>query len=958
MKCEHSFFRTLKRMAAAIVVCLLPAAATAQSGSISGKVTDQSGAALVGATVKALNIGSSRETVATTGTSGEYTLSELPAGTYRVSATAPGFGTTAETVLVAETGGAEQSFSLLPGAIGDTVTVTAGKGSARLAVETPQIVTVASAQELENRRPASTFEAIERAPNLTTVETSPARARPRLRGLDSARVLIVIDGERLNNVRTDPNTGLSVGIVDLTQLESAEVVGGAGSSLYGSDSIGGTINLITKAPTRPDSGNQLSFRLDGNYSSNGAVRRGAPTVLYANPKMALRLSGSAFRNANYTTGNEAITLQDVSRVANFFVQVPGNTANQFPVFSLPANAEVLNAQGHGFNDQIDFWVFPHANHSLRYRQLNSQHYSLGNAFSGPPFEIQERYNGYRRLDKYGVRYEGSAIAGWLPRLAGGFYRQKFSFPQDQFGYSILPQLRDAAGNITRSSSYEAVAGVNRLTGNPSAFLRSDFTNNKNTITSYGADVQATFAPLTGVLVTSGFQYLRDESRDEFNRFGYFTAGATIGQINPATVVKGTSSPNSDYTDRAFFTQVEFDRIQWVRIAGGFRVDNWRTKATPTPGYPLGSEFEVLNRSISAVTANPGALVSQVASLPAFATLAAGRGELTTNTTPVTGNLSFVLRLKGINPYIRFANSYREPSSSERYLLRNFTNPQAVPFISALVVGNPNLEPERGNNLDLGVKVQKQRYTASVGYFRNYIKNLVAFATPGSAVLCVPADATLPAAVIPPCAASRTHFVSFNGRINQGRNVIQGVEAAYEISLPLGRAGSLNPFGTLGWLHGVNLTANRITDPARINIINMLYNRQDTLLQLEGNENDVPLPNITPFRGIFGARFSDRRARLFVEYDARYQAQVKRIDPNSLVTSTLTNYGFFRSFDAFTKQAIRGGYNWRRENARFSFTVGVDNLTDRLFFEHFQNSPGVGRSFVFGFTTEFFNLLKK
>ena len=39
MKCEHSFFRTLKRMAAAIVVCLLPAAATAQSGSISGKVT-------------------------------------------------------------------------------------------------------------------------------------------------------------------------------------------------------------------------------------------------------------------------------------------------------------------------------------------------------------------------------------------------------------------------------------------------------------------------------------------------------------------------------------------------------------------------------------------------------------------------------------------------------------------------------------------------------------------------------------------------------------------------------------------------------------------------------------------------------------------------------------------------------------------------------------------------------
>lgn len=942
-------------MVSALLV-LGSAAVAAQSYTIKGKVSDQSGAAVVGATVKALNIASGIETSAVSGSDGRYELAGLVPGNYRVSATASGFAVSAESVTLE--GPETRDFTMTPGSLEETLTVTAGKGGARVAVETPQIVSITTSKDLEDLRPASTFQAIERAPNLTTVETSPARARPRLRGLDSARVLIVIDGERLNNVRTDPNTGLSVGVVDVTQLDSAEVVGGAGSSLYGSDSIGGTINLLTKAPARPDSGNMLSFRLDGSYTSNGAMRRGAPTILYANPKVALRLSGSAFRNANYNAGNEAITLQDALTVANFFLTVPGNSANQFPVFSAPSNFEVRNSQGHGFNDQVDFWVFPATNHSVRYRQLNSQHYSLGNAFSGPPYEIQERYNGYRRLDKYGVRYDGAGISRWLPRLAGGFYRQKFSFPQDQYGYSVNSQLRDTAGNITRSSSYEVVSGRNVLTGNPSTFTLSDFTNNKNSITSYGADVQATIAPFVGLLVTSGFQYLRDESRDRFIRWGYFTTGATAGQVNPATLVNGTSSPDSDYTNKAFFTQVEFDHYPLVRIAGGIRVDNWKTKASPTQGYPLGSEFQVLNRAIPGVTANPGALITQVSSLPAFAQLASGTGSLTTDSTPVTGNLSLVIRYKGFNPYIRFANSYREPSSSERYLLRNFTNPQAPPFISALVVGNPNLQPERGNNLDVGIKIQKQRFTASVGYFRNYIKNLVAFATPGSATLCVAADAVLPASVIPPCVATRTHLVSFNGRINQGRNVIDGVEAAYEVSLPLGRWGTINPFGSMGWLHGVNLTANSLTDPARINIINTLYNRTDTLIKLEGSPTDVPLPNITPFRGVFGARVSDNKARLFVEYDARYQAQVKRIDPNSLVTTTLTNYGFFRSFDSFVIQGLHGGYSWRREKSRFSISVGIENIVDKLFFEQFQNSPGMGRAFVVGFTTELFNVLKK
>ena len=133
---------------------LLALTAWAQSGALSGKVVDQTGAAVAGATIKAISLASGRETIANADGNGAYQLTDLAAGPYRVSADAPGFGTTALNVTISGSG-AKQDFTLSPGSIGDTITVTAGKGSARVAAETPQTVTVVTAGDLEQRRPAS-----------------------------------------------------------------------------------------------------------------------------------------------------------------------------------------------------------------------------------------------------------------------------------------------------------------------------------------------------------------------------------------------------------------------------------------------------------------------------------------------------------------------------------------------------------------------------------------------------------------------------------------------------------------------------------------------------------------------------------------------------------------------------------------------------------------------------------
>ena len=76
----------------------------------------------------------------------------------------------------------------------------------------------------------------------------------RMRGAVPSQVLILMDGRPLNSPR-DGEVDLST--VPLDNIERIEVMPGAASSLYGSQAMGGTINIITKSP--PKSGQKLEF---------------------------------------------------------------------------------------------------------------------------------------------------------------------------------------------------------------------------------------------------------------------------------------------------------------------------------------------------------------------------------------------------------------------------------------------------------------------------------------------------------------------------------------------------------------------------------------------------------------------------------------------------------------------------------------------------------------------------
>src|SRR6266481_910876 len=103
----------------------IPLHAQVDTGSISGTVTDSTGAIVKGATVKLLNEGTSAELTTTAGDAGTYTFSPVRIGNYTLTVSAQGFQTTTQHHITVNVGSALLvNFTLKPGAVSETVEVT------------------------------------------------------------------------------------------------------------------------------------------------------------------------------------------------------------------------------------------------------------------------------------------------------------------------------------------------------------------------------------------------------------------------------------------------------------------------------------------------------------------------------------------------------------------------------------------------------------------------------------------------------------------------------------------------------------------------------------------------------------------------------------------------------------------------------------------------------------------
>ncbi|MGH9354052.1 MAG: carboxypeptidase-like regulatory domain-containing protein, partial [Terriglobia bacterium] len=118
-------------------------------GSMSGTVTDQSGAVVPGAAITIINENTHLTRNTTTGTAGDYRVIDLPAGTYTLTVTAKGFKTVSKTGIEISIGSVSgQNISLSLGAVTQAVTVSGA--AATLQTETTDVHTTLTNYAVQN----------------------------------------------------------------------------------------------------------------------------------------------------------------------------------------------------------------------------------------------------------------------------------------------------------------------------------------------------------------------------------------------------------------------------------------------------------------------------------------------------------------------------------------------------------------------------------------------------------------------------------------------------------------------------------------------------------------------------------------------------------------------------------------------------------------------------------------
>ena len=187
----------------------------------------------------------------------------------------------------------------------DEIVVTAS-GRARRRSEIALPVETIEATEIQAAGAPSVDRLLAELPGLQVAAGVPTGSNLLIRGIGGARVLVLLDGR--------PAPGSLIERRDLSRMslagvERVEVVKGPLSSLYGSDALGGVVNVITRAPSP-------GFRVDGRALSGGAGRRQAEATVAGGGRLLYRATG-AWRQEDQLPGAISAAGDGFARVWDF-----------------------------------------------------------------------------------------------------------------------------------------------------------------------------------------------------------------------------------------------------------------------------------------------------------------------------------------------------------------------------------------------------------------------------------------------------------------------------------------------------------------------------------------------------------------------------------------------------------------------------------------------------------------
>lgn len=189
----------------------------------------------------------------------------------------------------------------------DEVTIIAQRNEQKV-FNTMGSVAVLNAKNLKNYQYRSTPETLFGANGVFVQKTNHGGGSPFLRGLTGNQTLILIDGIRLNNstFRYGPNQYLNT--IDPFLIQNIEIYKGGGSVQYGSDAMGGTLQINTASPEFSTDKPKVNGNAIVRYGTSSLEKTARTELSFASQKMAIK-AGLSLRKFGDLIGGDTTGVQ-------------------------------------------------------------------------------------------------------------------------------------------------------------------------------------------------------------------------------------------------------------------------------------------------------------------------------------------------------------------------------------------------------------------------------------------------------------------------------------------------------------------------------------------------------------------------------------------------------------------------------------------------------------------------